>query len=133
FPKWLSMDYSSAAAAYNEAIKLMDSGVDISSINASVMEGFEAYSNAPVIAGMRLIMDLPAFGIVFLVTVLVYRGVKESKNASNAMVVVKLAIILMILAVGFFYVDTDNWSPFAPNGVGGVLKGVSAVFFAYIG
>jgi len=133
FPKWLSMDYSSAAAAYNEAIKLMDSGVDISSINTSVMEGFEAYSNAPVIANMRIIMDLPAFGIVFLVTVLVYRGVKESKNASNAMVVVKLAIILMILAVGFFYVDTDNWSPFAPNGMGGVLKGVSAVFFAYIG
>ncbi|MBN9293620.1 MAG: amino acid permease [Flavobacteriia bacterium] len=133
FPRWLSMDYSSASAAYNEAIKLMDSGVDISAINTSVMEGFEAYSNAPVIASMRIIMDLPAFGIVFLVTVLVYRGVKESKNASNAMVVVKLAIILMILAVGFFYVDTDNWSPFAPNGMGGVLKGVSAVFFAYIG
>ncbi len=58
---------------------------------------------------------------------------KESKNASNLMVVIKLCIILLVIAVGVFYVDTDNWNPFAPNGVGGILKGVSAVFFAYIG
>ena len=49
------------------------------------------------------------------------------------MVVVKLCIILLVIAVGVFYVDTANWDPFAPNGVGGILKGVSAVFFAYIG
>jgi amino acid transporter len=49
------------------------------------------------------------------------------------MVVVKLCIILLVIAVGVFYVDVKNWSPFAPNGVGGILKGVSAVFFAYIG
>jgi amino acid transporter len=49
------------------------------------------------------------------------------------MVVVKLCIILLVIAVGIFYVDTANWDPFAPNGVGGILKGVSAVFFAYIG
>jgi amino acid transporter len=48
------------------------------------------------------------------------------------MVVVKLCIILLVIAVGVFYVDMDNWT-FAPNGVTGVLKGVSAVFFAYIG
>jgi amino acid transporter len=58
---------------------------------------------------------------------------KESRNASNLMVVVKLCIILLVIAVGVFYVDTANWDPFAPNGVGGILKGVSAVFFAYIG
>jgi amino acid transporter len=58
---------------------------------------------------------------------------KESRNASNMMVVIKLCIILLVIAVGVFYVDTVNWDPFAPNGVGGVLKGVSAVFFAYIG
>ena len=58
---------------------------------------------------------------------------QESRNASNLMVVIKLAIILLVIAVGVFYVDTDNWIPFSPNGVGGVLKGVSAVFFAYIG
>jgi amino acid transporter len=58
---------------------------------------------------------------------------KESRNASNLMVIVKLGIILLVIAVGIFYVDVENWTPFAPNGVGGILKGVSAVFFAYIG
>jgi amino acid transporter len=48
------------------------------------------------------------------------------------MVVVKLCIVLLVIAVGVF-LDTANWDPFAPNGVTGVLKGVSAVFFAYIG
>ena len=58
---------------------------------------------------------------------------KESRNASNMMVAVKLCIVLLVIAVGLFYVDTVNWHPFAPNGASGVLKGVSAVFFAYIG
>ena len=58
---------------------------------------------------------------------------KESRNASNLMVVIKLSIILLVIAVGIFYVDTNNWSPFAPEGISGVLKGISAVFFAYIG
>jgi amino acid transporter len=58
---------------------------------------------------------------------------KESRNASNLMVVIKVCIVLLVIAVGVFYVDTANWHPFAPNGVSGVLKGVSAVFFAYIG
>ena len=58
---------------------------------------------------------------------------KESRNASNIMVIVKLSVVLLVIAVGIFYVDTTNWDPFAPNGVTGVLKGVSAVFFAYIG
>jgi amino acid transporter len=71
--------------------------------------------------------------IIILITALVYKGMKESRNASNLMVVVKLAIILLVIAVGIFYVDTENWNPFAPNGVSGILKGVSAVFFAYIG
>jgi amino acid transporter len=49
------------------------------------------------------------------------------------MVLVKMIILLVVISVGAFYVNTDNWSPFAPNGLGGVLQGVSAVFFAYIG
>lgn len=132
-PYWMTMNYDTALDSYNEAIKLMDSGIDPSGINATVMQGFDAYSNAPILGNIRFIADIPAFGIVFLITVLVYRGVQESKNASNVMVIIKLAIILLILAVGVFYIDTDNWDPFMPNGIGGVLKGVSAVFFAYIG
>jgi amino acid transporter len=89
--------------------------------------------SAPQIFGFHLIFDLPALFIIVLITWLVYRGMKESRNASNIMVIIKLAIILLVIGVGMFYVDTNNWSPFAPNGVSGILKGVSAVFFAYIG
>jgi basic amino acid/polyamine antiporter, APA family len=64
---------------------------------------------------------------------LVYRGIKESRNASNGLVIFKLIVILFVIAVGAFYVQPANWSPFAPNGVRGVLAGISAVFFAYIG
>ena len=49
------------------------------------------------------------------------------------MVGIKLAVVLLVIAVGIFYVNTENWNPFLPNGIPGVLKGVSAVFFAYIG
>src|SRR5690606_11495958 len=71
--------------------------------------------------------------IIIIITRIVYKGIKESKNASNAMVVIKLSVVLLVIAVGLFYINTDNWHPFMPNGISGVLKGVSAVFFAYIG
>jgi len=85
------------------------------------------------LGSFHFVADLPALLIIVIITFLVYRGMKESRNASNLMVVVKLCIILLVIAVGVFYVDTANWEPFAPNGAAGVLKGVSAVFFAYIG
>jgi amino acid transporter len=82
---------------------------------------------------MRIIADIPAFSIVVFITVLVYVGIYETKVASNIMVLLKVGILFLIIAVGSFYVDPENWHPFAPNGVAGVLKGVSGVFFAYIG
>jgi APA family basic amino acid/polyamine antiporter len=60
-------------------------------------------------------------------------GTKESRNISNIMVVIKLSIIVLIIVVGVFYIDIDNWTPFMPNGFGGVMAAVSGVFFAYIG
>ena len=76
---------------------------------------------------------MPALLINFLVTALVYVGIKESKTASNMMVMLKLVVVVGVIAVGAFYVQPANWSPFAPNGATGVLKGIAAVFFAYIG
>ena len=49
------------------------------------------------------------------------------------MVIIKLSVVLLVIVVGAFYVDTSNWSPFMPNGVSGILAGISSVFFAYIG
>lgn len=86
-----------------------------------------------MIGGLHVVADLPALLIIVLITWLVYRGVRESKNAGNLMVGIKLAVVLLVIMVGAFYVDTDRWNPFLPNGLSGVLKGVSAVFFAYIG
>ena len=71
--------------------------------------------------------------ITFAITALVYIGIRESKFAGNAMTVLKIAIILLVIILGAFYVSPANWSPFAPNGLTGVMMGVSAVFFAYIG
>jgi amino acid transporter len=68
-----------------------------------------------------------------LITALVYIGIKESRNASNILVALKLGVILLVIGAGAFYVKPDNWSPFAPNGVSGVLSSVAAVFFAFIG
>ncbi|MBO9638934.1 amino acid permease [Siphonobacter aquaeclarae] len=93
----------------------------------------EVRAAAPVIAGIRIICDLPAGLITALVTALVYVGIRESRNASNLLVALKLAVILLVIGAGVFYVKPENWSPFAPNGVGGVLSGVAAVFFAFIG
>lgn len=132
-PQWIQMDYLSASNGYNEAIALMQGGKTFENLNTGLQTAYTAYTTAPTIGSLHLVADLPALLIIILITALVYRGMKESRNASNMMVVVKLCIILLVIAVGVFYVDTANWDPFAPNGASGVLKGVSAVFFAYIG
>ncbi len=64
---------------------------------------------------------------------LIYIGIQESKRVSNAMVLVKILTIILVIVAGVFYIRPANWSPFAPNGLDGVMKGVSGIFFAYIG
>ncbi len=104
-----------------------------------------AWNTAPVVGGLRMILDFPALVINFLITYLVYRGIKESRNFSNVMVILKLAVVALIILVGGYLVFsrglTFNWMPandegvksFMPNGFGGVMLAVSSVFFAYIG
>lgn len=132
-PQWIQMDYLTASNGFTDANALMQGGKSFENLDAGLQAAYEAWTTAPTIGGFHLVADLPALLIIIIITALVYRGMKESRNASNLMVVVKLCIILLVIAVGVFYVDTDNWNPFAPNGAAGVLKGVSAVFFAYIG
>ncbi len=117
-PEWLTINYKSAHSAFLES---------------KTGEGLLAWQNAPEISGLKIIFDLPAVVINILITYLVYRGTKESKNFSNIMVYIKLAIIALVIVVGAFYIDIENWTPFMPNGFSGVMGGVSAVFFAYIG
>ncbi|MCW3070803.1 MAG: amino acid permease [Bacteroidetes bacterium] len=132
-PQWVQMDYLTASKGFDQATALMLSGKPFENLDAGIQSAYTAWTTAPHIGPLHLIADLPALMIIIFITWLVYRGMKESRNAANLMVLIKLCIILLVIAVGVFYVDTDNWHPFAPNGIGGVLKGVSAVFFAYIG
>ncbi|MFO0322228.1 MAG: amino acid permease [Bacteroidota bacterium] len=132
-PEWMTIDYFSASEGYAIVVNEMSHGKLLSDFSFNLQETYLAWTKAPVMFGFHVIADLPALLIIFLITLLVYRGIKESKRASNIMVIIKLVIVLLVIAVGVFYVDSNNWHPFAPNGITGVLKGVSAVFFAYIG
>jgi amino acid transporter len=133
-PRWLTMGTQSAHTGYQAVLSLMQAGQPLAAASPAQLEGYYAWAQAPeLLGGYRLVVDLPAFLITVAITALVYVGIKESKNASNLLVVLKLIIVAVVIVVGAFYVKPANWSPFAPNGIGGVLKGVSAVFFAYIG
>lgn len=133
-PSWMQMDYLTASNGYQEAFHfLKEKGATVSDLDPSLLTKYQAWIYAPRIGSFHLVLDIPALFIIVLITWLVYRGIKESRNASNAMVIIKLAVILLVIAVGVFYIDMKNWTPFAPEGISGVLKGVSAVFFAYIG
>lgn len=133
FPQYLGMDYLSAFSGHKEALVQMASGVSLSGLSRPIQEAYIAWITAPEIFGLHLVANIPAFGIVVLITALVYVGIRETKNAGNLMVLLKLTILLVVIGIGAFYVQPKNWSPFAPNGLTGVLKGVSGVFFAYIG
>lgn len=129
-PAWLTTDPATAKSAFLEAQAATAGGQPLSS---SLQFAYDAWTNAPVINGYHVFMNLPAFIIVVLITLLTYVGIRESKKSTNAMVVFKIAVIIFVIILGFFSVQPHNWSPFMPNGFEGVLKGVSAVFYAYIG
>jgi len=129
-PGFLTMDYLSAFRGFEQLQKLKASGA---AIDTNVKLAAEAWTNAPQIGSLKLIADLPALVIVFLITWLVYIGIKETKKATNAMVMLKIAVVIGVIVLGFFYITPANWHPFMPNGFAGVMKGVSGVFFAYIG
>ncbi len=113
-PEFITMDYWTAKAMQSEPARL-------------------AWQNAPEILGVKFICDLPAFVIVIVITYIIYIGIQESKKSANVMVALKLVVIIFVIMLGAFYVKPENWNPFLPNGIGGVLKGTAAVFFAYIG
>ncbi|WP_247233040.1 amino acid permease [Telluribacter sp. SYSU D00476] len=127
-PAYLTIDPGSAADAF---ARLQTVGAD--ALTIAEREAARAYETAPQLGGMRMILDLPAGLITVLVTALVYIGIKESRTASNIMVVLKIGVVLLVIFAGAFYVKPENWLPFAPNGMKGVLSGVAAVFFAFIG
>lgn len=129
-PGWLVTDPFSTRDAVAQAQVLLSQGKPIT----DTMKIAQAtWDHAPMIAGFRIVLNLPAFFIVGVITYLAYIGIQESKKSTNYMVIFKICVIILVIVVGGFYVDTANWTPFLPNGFKGVLAGVSAVFYAYIG
>jgi amino acid transporter len=119
--------------------------------NVAVAVGFSGYLKAqlasfglvlpdkwsmPILAGGQwtgAYFNVPAFLVVMILTWLLVRGVRESAETNNIMVVVKLGAIITFLVVGGMLVHPSNWHPFLPSGFGGVVTGGAIIFFTYIG
>ncbi len=114
FPIWLTTGYRTA---------LLSSNADVHGL----------LQTAPHVVGMPVLVNLPACGIVLLITWLLLRGARESSTANNVMVVIKLLALALFVGVGVTSIDPGNYEPFAPNGFTGIHQGAAIVFFAYIG
>ena len=119
FPLWLRNDYRTIYEMCNKY-------------------GWDVHDKMPFIQlpfGMELPIaaNLPAIGIVLVLTLLLIKGIKESTKVASIMVGVNMTIILSFVVVGAFYVKPENWIPFAPNGLEGIFSGAFIIFFAYIG
>jgi len=113
-PDWLSTGYRTALLSSDPKVHgLLDS--------------------APHVAGLPILVNVPAFGIVMLITWLLLRGARESATANNIMVVIKLCALALFVGVGAMHINSANYHPFAPNGFRGIHQGAAIVFFAYIG
>jgi APA family basic amino acid/polyamine antiporter len=113
-PAWLATGYRTA---------LLSSNPDVHGLLES----------APRLLGIPLLINVPAFAIVMLITWLLLRGARESATANTAMVVVKLLALGLFIGVGLMNIHPENYTPFAPNGFTGIHQGAAIVFFAYIG
>jgi APA family basic amino acid/polyamine antiporter len=135
FPDWLCTDYRSAAQGAQQIAEAQAKGgsAAVQALGAAVAQAAHALASAPHVLGFPLVFNLPAFLIVMLITVILVVGIRESAWFNSAMVLLKLAIIAFFIIMGFFYVKTSNWHPFAPNGYHGVFTAAAIIFFAYIG
>ena len=113
-PAWLTHGYRAALLSSDPAVQ-------------ALME------TAPRVAGIPILVNIPAFAIVMVITWILLLGVKESARANNIMVVIKLLVLGFFVVVGAMHIDTANYVPFAPNGWRGIHQGAAIVFFAYIG
>ncbi len=126
-------------------------GFNLSAVFTNSPFDFDPATGAFVATGA--VIDMPALLIAALLTAILVAGIRQSASFNFVMVVIKLAVVLLILAIGVFYIDARNWRPFAPYGFGGVslfgktllgqhgpggeplgmLAGAAIVFYAYIG
>src|SRR6185312_404438 len=129
-PAWLATDYRTAHDAFRMLSSMPNDPV--TRYMAS------AWTNAPHLFGLPFIVNLPAVAVVAVITVILVIGIKESADTNNAMVLLKIGIILFFIAVGLFLIKPHNWTDkasggFAPNGFAGISAAAAIIFFSYIG
>lgn len=136
FPIWLMNDVFTAKEMIAEAAH---KGVNLST----------QFSNLsfPTIFGIDFAVNLPALLIIWLLTSILVRGIKNASNTNNVMVAIKVIVVLFIIILGANYINTANWDPFIPArgfytdsfgthgafGLLGIVSGAAYIFFAYIG
>src|SRR4051812_4972559 len=118
FPIWLVNDHGTAT--------------NLIATNSDALQNFSS-TTLPVIGGHTIAFNLPALLIVICVTVLLVYGIRESARANTAIVVLKVAVVVFVIAFGGFMVNPGNWHPYMPHGFTGVMSGAAIVFFAFIG
>ncbi len=115
FPLWLRMDYRSIAEMCNRY-------------------GLDIHDKIPFLFDkIPIALNLPGIIMVFALTYILIKGIKESTRFASIMVGLNLFIILAFIVMGTPNVDSANWHPFAPNGIDGILMGAFMIFFVYIG
>ena len=113
-PGWLTHGYRTALLSSDPAVHAL-------------------LQTAPRVAGVPVLLNIPAFLVVMAVTWLLYIGVRESATANKWMVIIKLLVLALFIGLGAMHINPDNYQPFAPNGWRGIHQGAAIVFFAYIG
>jgi APA family basic amino acid/polyamine antiporter len=125
-PAQICVDPATGAVAFDAATRTAVSVADCTAQGFNLVQG---------------LLNVPAMGLVLLITTLLVIGIKESARFNNLIVYVKVAIVLLVIGFGFKYVNTANWHPFIPPntgefghfGLSGILRGAGVIFFAYIG
>ena len=146
WPAWLGTDFRTAfqsrdhllqavAALQNFSLNpFQPTGLDLSGLAELGSPNLMAWAAAPrTAAGLPFIFNLPAFGIVVLVTWIVLIGIRETARFNTVVTLAKIGIIIFFLIVGSTCIQTENWTPFAPNGLKGISGAAAIIFFAYIG
>lgn len=118
FPLWLIADHKTA-------LTVLEKG-------GETLQDFSS-TTLPVLFGHSISINLPAFLIVVLVTILLIYGIRESARTNTMVVIIKVSVVVFFISFGAFFINPTNWHPFLPNGFGGMMSGAAIVFFAFIG
>src|ERR1700722_11522124 len=117
-PDYLSTSFFEVKSGNDQFLKLTEQHA---TITPDITAYHQLWTGAPHLGSIPIILNFPALLITFLITWLAFVGIKESRTGSNLMVAFKLLVVVAVIAIGFLHIKPANWTPFLPNGMGGVM------------